>query len=102
MQARNHHRRAADQLLDVREDFEVAEAIISGALRIPMGELDLSRPVNVICRSGNRSARVAEALTAAGYTADTMGGGLTARQLAGTLRPHRPHPPPPTRQGLPT
>lgn len=83
-------RRAQDQVLDVREDFEVAEGIIPGALHIPMGqlntrlsELEKARPVIVVCRSGNRSARVAEALNDAGYTADTMAGGMTAWQRAG-------------------
>lgn len=83
-------RRAQDQVLDVREDFEVAEGMIPGALHIPMGqlntrlsELEKARPVIVVCRSGNRSARVAEALNDAGYTADTMAGGMTAWQRAG-------------------
>ncbi|RJT76906.1 rhodanese-like domain-containing protein [Arthrobacter cheniae] len=83
-------RRTQDQILDVREDFEVAEGMIPGALHIPMGELnarmaeiDHDRPVIVVCRSGNRSARVADALTDAGYAADTMGGGMTAWQRAG-------------------
>ncbi len=83
-------RRATDQLLDVREDFEVTEGMILGAIHIPMGELntrldeiDRSRPVIVLCRSGNRSARVADALTGAGFTADTMAGGMTAWQGAG-------------------
>ncbi|GAA1751342.1 rhodanese-like domain-containing protein [Kocuria aegyptia] len=83
-------RRAQDQVLDVREDFEVAEGMIPGALHIPMGqlntrlaELEKARPVIAVCRSGNRSARVAEALNAAGYTADTMAGGMTAWQRAG-------------------
>jgi rhodanese-related sulfurtransferase len=39
--------------------------------------------VIVVCRSGNRSARVAEALNQAGYTADTMTGGMVAWQGAG-------------------
>lgn len=83
-------RRAQDQVLDVREHSEVAEGMIPGALHIPMGqlgsrlqELDRSRPVIVVCRSGNRSARVAEALDQAGYTADTMAGGMVAWQGAG-------------------
>ncbi|MHA7142905.1 rhodanese-like domain-containing protein [Arthrobacter sp. Bz4] len=76
-------RRNQDQILDVREEFEVAEGMIPGAQHIPMGqlmtrldELDKNRPVIVVCRSGNRSARAAEALGTAGYTADTMGGGM--------------------------
>lgn len=83
-------RRSAEQVLDVREDFEVAEGTIPGALHIPMGELnerlgeiDATRPVIVVCRSGNRSARVADALNAAGYRADTMAGGMSAWQRAG-------------------
>lgn len=83
-------RRAEEQILDVREDFEVAEGMIPGAIHIPMGdlndrleEIDQTRPVIVVCRSGNRSARVAEALTAAGFTADTMAGGMVAWQDAG-------------------
>ncbi|WP_262106831.1 rhodanese-like domain-containing protein [Arthrobacter sp. Marseille-P9274] len=83
-------RRTRDQILDVREDFEVAEGMIPEALHIPMGdlnrrlnELDRSRPFIVVCRSGNRSARVADALNTAGYTADTMTGGMIAWQRAG-------------------
>ena len=83
-------RRAQDQVLDVREDVEVAEGMIPGALHIPMGQLgtriqevEKARPVIVVCRSGHRSARVADALNGAGYTADTMAGGMTAWQRAG-------------------
>ncbi|APT81445.1 MULTISPECIES: rhodanese-like domain-containing protein [Corynebacterium] len=79
-----------DQILDVREGFEVAEGMIPGALHIPMGQLgsrlgdlDKDRPIIVVCRSGNRSAAVADALNQAGYTADTMAGGMTAWQRAG-------------------
>ena len=83
-------RRNQEQVLDVREDFEVAEGMIPGAVHIPMGELgarlaelDKERPVIVVCRSGNRSARAAEALNTAGFTADTMGGGMLDWQEAG-------------------
>lgn len=79
-----------EQILDVREGFEVAEGMIPGALHIPMGQLgsrlgdlDKDRPIIVVCRSGNRSAAVADALNQAGYTADTMAGGMTAWQRAG-------------------
>lgn len=79
-----------DQILDVREGFEVAEGMIPGALHIPMGQLgsrlgdlDKDRPIIVVCRSGHRSAAVADALNQAGYTADTMAGGMTAWQRAG-------------------
>ena len=88
-------RRTRDQILDVREDFEIAEGMIPEALHIPMDklnaralnararELDRERAIIVVCRSGNRSAWVADALNAAGYTADTMTGGMTAWQRAG-------------------
>ncbi|MCV9996335.1 rhodanese-like domain-containing protein [Paeniglutamicibacter sp. ZC-3] len=82
-------RRSEDQILDVREDFEVAEGMIPGAIHIPMGELgnrleeiDRFRPVIVVCRSGNRSTRVADALTDAGFIADNMDGGMNAWQRA--------------------
>ncbi|MGP5163161.1 rhodanese-like domain-containing protein [Arthrobacter rhombi] len=83
-------RRWTEQVLDVREDFEIAEGMIPGAVHMTMGdlservgELDADRPIIVVCRSGNRSAQVAEALNAVGCTADTMTGGMSAWQGAG-------------------
>ena len=83
-------RRSSARILDVREDFEVAEGMIPGALHIPMGqlqarlgELDPAVPVIAVCRSGNRSAAVADALNGVGYKADTMAGGMTAWTRAG-------------------
>jgi rhodanese-related sulfurtransferase len=83
-------RRSTDQILDVREDFEVADSMIPGALHIPMDqlqarlpELNPAVPVITVCRSGNRSARVADALNGAGFTADTMTGGMVAWIRAG-------------------
>ena len=79
-----------EQVLDVREDFEVNQGMIPTALHIPMGELgarldelDKNRPVIVVCRSGRRSATVADALDQAGFTADTMAGGMIEWQQAG-------------------
>jgi rhodanese-related sulfurtransferase len=78
------------RILDVREDFEVAEGMIPGAVHIPMGqlqarisELDPAVPVIAVRRSGNRSARVADVLNAAGFTADAMAGGMIAWTRAG-------------------
>ena len=81
----SEQRRTSAHILDVREDFEVEEGMIPGALHIPMGlsELDPTVPVIAVCRSGNRSARVADALNEAGYTADTMAGGMIAWTRAG-------------------
>jgi len=83
-------RRVRDQIIDVREDEEVAEGMIPGAIHIPLGqlasrtgELDRERPVVTVCRSGKRSARAAEELSEAGFQADTMGGGMIAWQNAG-------------------
>ena len=79
-----------EQVLDVREDFEVNQGMIPTALHIPMGqlgarldELDKNRPIIVVCRSGRRSATVADALNQAGFTADTMAGGMIEWQQAG-------------------
>ena len=88
--AETNQRRNQARILDVREDFEVADGMIPGALHIPMGklqarisELDPAVPVIAVCRSGNRSVTVADALNGAGYTADTMAGGMTAWTRAG-------------------
>lgn len=79
-----------EQTLDVREDSEVRQGMIPTALHIPMGqlgarldELDKNRPVIVVCRSGNRSVTVADALNQAGFTADTMTGGMIEWQQTG-------------------
>jgi rhodanese-related sulfurtransferase len=84
------HRRSTARILDVREDFEVAEGMIPGALHIPIGQLqarlgvlDPAVTVFAVCLSGIRSAAVADALNGVGYTADTMGGGMTAWTRAG-------------------
>ena len=78
------------RILDVREDFEVTEGMVPGALHIPMGQLQArlpelapAVPVIVVCRSGNRSAAVADALNRAGFNADTMAGGMIAWTRAG-------------------
>ena len=70
-------------LVDVREDDEVAEGIIPGAIHIPLGEvvervgeLDKSKPYIIICRSGGRSGRATEFLEGAGYDAANMTGGM--------------------------
>lgn len=56
-----HRMGSATQLIDVREDFEVAEGMIPGARRISLltlpvrlAEIDRSHSVIAICRSGNR------------------------------------------------
>lgn len=70
-------------LIDVREDDEVAVGIIPGAVHIPMGEitsrideLDKETPYIIVCRSGNRSGKVAAYLEQQGYDATNMVGGM--------------------------
>jgi rhodanese-related sulfurtransferase len=57
--------RPTPQLLDVREDWEVATCAIKGSIAIPMGqitertnELDPERPVVCYCHHGMRSLQV--------------------------------------------
>ncbi|WP_221348569.1 rhodanese-like domain-containing protein [Streptomyces beigongshangae] len=76
-----------DFLLDVREDDEWQAGHAEGALHIPIsefvaryGELTEAAPqdgrVNVICRSGGRSAQVAMYLNQQGVDAVNVAGGM--------------------------
>ena len=78
------------QLLDVREPEEWEAGRIEGAIHIPLGEIngrigeiDRSRPLVAVCRSGARSGRVAEALRTRGYDAENLDGGMQAWEQAG-------------------
>ena len=78
------------QLVDVREAEELSDGMIPGAQHIALGsvpyryeELDRSRPVVVVCRSGRRSAAAADHLVHAGFMADTMAGGMIEWQATG-------------------
>lgn len=71
--------------IDVREDDEVAEGKIPGAIHIPLGEvelrmheLDKSKEHIMVCRSGGRSGRAAELLESQGYNVINMQGGMLA------------------------
>ncbi|UVJ39707.1 rhodanese-like domain-containing protein [Arthrobacter sp. CJ23] len=70
-------------ILDVREDYEWVAGHAEGALHIPMdqiparlGELDPDVDLYVICRTGGRSMRAAQWLTAQGYSATNVAGGM--------------------------
>ncbi|GGH87760.1 rhodanese-related sulfurtransferase [Pullulanibacillus pueri] len=70
-------------LVDVREDEEVATGKIAEALHIPLGqlperfeELDKSKTVITVCRSGRRSEKAAEFLQEQGYKVINMTGGM--------------------------
>lgn len=71
------------QIVDVREDHEVAAGMIPGAVHIPLGEvsarlgeLDPTRETITVCRSGKRSLTAAQTLTDAGFTVASMQGGM--------------------------
>jgi len=77
-------------LLDVREDEEWTAGYAPGARHIPLGQLGArtaeipqDQEVYVICRSGARSARAAHALTAAGWVAINVAGGMQDWAAAG-------------------
>ncbi|MBC9731833.1 rhodanese-like domain-containing protein [Nocardioides marmotae] len=72
-------------VIDVREPDEYREGHLPGAINIPMSrltarldELDPSRPVHVVCASGNRSSAMTDVLTAAGFDAVNVAGGTAA------------------------
>lgn len=65
---------ASHVLLDVREADELAISRLPGIVHVPMGEvaerfceLDPNSPTVVVCRTGNRSGRVAEFLVGQGF-----------------------------------
>lgn len=71
------------QLIDVREDDEVAAGMVPGAKHIALGtlpdrlsEVDSSQTVHVICRSGKRSAKACEILESSGIEAINVDGGM--------------------------
>lgn len=75
------------QIIDVREDHEVAIAKLPDSIHIPLGqvlnrmsEIDPARETVVHCKMGGRSARAIEALKRSGYTGNltNLKGGITA------------------------
>jgi rhodanese-related sulfurtransferase len=72
-------------LLDVREPDEVAEWAYPIGVNIPLSELGdhleelpQDRTIVVACAAGNRSATVAAALSARGFSAESLAGGAGA------------------------
>ncbi|MYL29569.1 rhodanese-like domain-containing protein [Halobacillus halophilus] len=70
-------------IVDVREDEEVAEGMIPGATHIPLGsiadradELDKEKPYIMVCRSGGRSGRASQILEDKGFDITNMEGGM--------------------------
>jgi rhodanese-related sulfurtransferase len=79
--------KAGEQLniLDVREDEEVATGKIPGAKHIPLGqiperlnELVKDKPYYIVCRSGGRSGQACAFLSAKGYDVTNVEGGMLA------------------------
>ena len=77
-------------VIDVREPTEYVSGHVPGAELVPMGqlpartaELNQSRPVYVICASGNRSAAMTAFLRQAGLDAWSVAGGTNAWAAAG-------------------
>lgn len=75
----------APDVIDVRETHEYDEGHVPSAVNIPLSELTtrgMRLPTDsvlyVVCQSGGRSARAAEALNAAGIRAVNVIGGTTA------------------------
>ena len=83
-------RRTDAVLLDCREQEEWDEGHINGAAHIPMIQLperlkdiDATKEIICVCRSGNRSGKVAAWLLNNGYRAVNMTGGMLAWKEAG-------------------
>jgi rhodanese-related sulfurtransferase len=98
------------QVVDVRYPNEWEAGHIEGAVHIPgdyifdrVDELDPTRPVVTVCRSGSRSAEAAKDLASEGFDVQNLEGGMDAWVAAGLPigtddgRPARiaePEPPP--------
>ncbi|MDL4839607.1 rhodanese-like domain-containing protein [Aquibacillus rhizosphaerae] len=70
-------------IIDVREDVEVASGIIPTAIHIPLGdvesrmdELNKDKDYIIVCRSGQRSAHACQFLDSHGYKVANMVGGM--------------------------
>ena len=74
------------QLVDCREQYEWDAGRVEGAIHLPLNaimagagsDLDASKPVVVICRTGNRSELATMMLQARGFEAYNLEGGIEA------------------------
>lgn len=72
-------------IVDVREDFEVEEGMIPGAVHIPLGsiperanELDSSKEYILVCKGGVRSEKACQYLESQGFQVINLEGGMMA------------------------
>ncbi|KZE67119.1 hypothetical protein AWM68_04480 [Fictibacillus phosphorivorans] len=70
-------------IIDVRGNDEVAQGMIIGAKHIPLGEipyrlneLDAAKEYIMVCRSGKRSEKACNVLTANNFKVINMTGGM--------------------------
>ncbi|MFJ8235024.1 rhodanese-like domain-containing protein [Ureibacillus sp. NPDC094379] len=70
-------------IIDVREDHEVENGMIPGAVHIPLGSipeeapnLDKSKEYILVCKGGVRSANAAEYLESQGFEVVNLEGGM--------------------------
>lgn len=80
---------AGEQLniIDVREDFEVAYGMIPGAIHIPLGELeyrmselDERKPYIFVCKAGVRSYHAATFMESVGFETLNLSDGMMSWQ----------------------
>ena len=71
-------------ILDVRETAEYAFSHIPSAVNIPLGELeerieelDMSKTIYVVCRTGNRSDLACQQLDAKGFNVQNVVPGMS-------------------------
>lgn len=71
------------EIIDVREDEEVAQGMIENAKHIPLGdipekvaELDKEKDYVLVCRSGRRSLNASKYMEEQGFKVQNMKGGM--------------------------
>lgn len=82
-------------LLDVREPAELAVERVPEAVNIPLGELRTrlqelpnDRPIDVVCRSGQRAYTATRILLQHGFAARTRSGGMLSRAILAPANRH--------------
>jgi rhodanese-related sulfurtransferase len=86
-------RQAGSTIVDVRTPEEFAAGHVPGAVNVPVDSvhpdnpffsaLPKDKPIYLVCHSGSRSARAADALAAGGFQANNVLGGTEAWIAAG-------------------